>query len=68
MNLKYKDFVIDRRGEDDRRKVNLNLWSSKIERRKRPDRRMGGLDVDSLTLSEEEFKEVFELYLPQNHN
>ena len=63
MNLKYKNVIIDRRNESDRRQVNLSLWKNKIERRKRPDRRMGGVDVNLLNLSEDEFNEVFELFL-----
>ncbi len=63
MNLKYKNVIIDRRSDTDRRKVNLSLWNNKIERRKRPDRRMDGLDVNLLNLSEDEFNEVFELFL-----
>ena len=63
MNLKYKNVIIDRRNETDRRQVNLSLWNNKIERRKRPDRRMGGVDVSLLNLSEDEFNEVFELFL-----
>ena len=63
MNLKYKNVIIDRRTDIDRRQVNLSLWNNKIERRKRPDRRMGGVDVSVLNLSEDEFNEVFELFL-----
>lgn len=55
--------IIDRRSEQDRRTVNLNVWDSKIERRKRPDRRLAGLDVNMVSVSDEEFKEMFENYI-----
>ena len=54
---------IERRSNQDRREVNLSLWDNKVERRKRPDRRMGGLDVDMLDISESEFVEMFAVYL-----
>lgn len=63
MNLKYKNVIIDRRNDTDRRQVNLSLWNNKIERRKRPDRRMGGVDVSVLDLNEDEFNEIFESFL-----
>ena len=63
MNLKWKSMFIERRSNQDRREVNLSLWDNKVERRKRPDRRMGGLDVDMLDISESEFVEMFAVYL-----
>ena len=63
MNLKWKSMFIERRSNQDRREVNLSLWDNKVERRKRPDRRMGGLDVDMLNISESEFVEMFAVYL-----
>lgn len=63
MNATQKDMIIDRRSEQDRRAVNLNVWGSKIERRKRPDRRLAGLDVNMVNVSDEEFKEMFESYI-----
>ena len=63
MTLKHKSIFIDRRAEQDRRIVNLSLWENKIERRKRPDRRMDGLDVDVLNIPEEDFLDIFAAYL-----
>lgn len=63
MNLNYKDTFIDRRAGEDRRELNLDLWPKKVERRKRPDRRIGGLDVDITTIDEEEFFKIFSRYL-----
>ncbi len=63
MNLKHKDMLIDRRSEQDRRTVNCSLWNNKIERRKRPDRRMAGLDVDMLDITDAEFSEMFAAYI-----
>ena len=50
---------IERRADNDRRTVNLSLWDNKIERRKRPDRRLAGLDVNMFDMSESEFLETF---------
>lgn len=63
MNLKHKDILIDRRSEHDRRTVNLSVWDNKIERRKRPDRRLSGLDVDMLNVTDAEFMEMFANYI-----
>ncbi len=63
MNLKPKDTLLDRRSEQDRRSADKSLWAKNIERRKRPDRRMEGLDVDVFTVSEEEFLDIFSTYL-----
>jgi len=63
MNLKEKDIFIERRSEQDRRTVNLNLWENRIERRKRPDRRLAGLDVDIFDVSDAEFMEMFAHYV-----
>ena len=63
MNLKPKDIFIDRRSEQDRRQINLNLWDNRVERRKRPDRRLAGLDVDMLDVTDAEFLEMFANYI-----
>jgi len=39
------------------------LWANNVERRKRPDRRLDGLDVDVLNISEDEFSEIFSQFL-----
>ena len=62
MNLKPKDTFSDRRSEQDRRTIDKNSWAN-IEKRKRPDRRIEGLDVDVFTVSEEEFLDMFGNYL-----
>ena len=62
MNLKYKETLADRRSDDDRRTINKSLWAN-MERRKRPDRRIEGLDVDLFTVSEEEFLDMFSAYI-----
>ena len=59
MSLKPEDTLDDRRSEQDRRRADKSLWAKKIERRKRPDRRMEGLDVEVLEVSEDEFLEIF---------
>lgn len=64
INLKPKEMLVDRRSENDRRMADKSLWSNKIERRKRPDRRLNGLDVDEIDVSEEEFMEIFSQFLP----
>jgi hypothetical protein len=61
--LKYKSIFIDRRAGQDRRVISLSLWKNKIERRKRPDRRMGGVNVDVLNIPEEDFLDIFAVYL-----
>ena len=53
----------DRRSNQDRRQNNLKLSADRFERRKRPDRRTEGLDVSNLTLSEEDFSDMFAHYL-----
>ena len=53
---------IDRRSNEDRRQVNVVLYD-KVERRKRPDRRTSGFDVRNLVLSEEDFLDIFALYV-----
>lgn len=63
MNLKPKDIFIDRRSEQDRRQINLSLWDNRVERRKRPDRRLAGLDVDMLDVTDAEFLEMFANYI-----
>ena len=63
MSLKYKSIFIDRRAEQDRRVISLSLWKNKIERRKRPDRRMDGINVDVLNIPEEDFLDIFAVYL-----
>ena len=63
MDLKRKSMFIERRADQDRRTINLSVWDNKVERRKRPDRRMGGLDVNILDISESEFKEMFATYI-----
>lgn len=62
MNLKLKDTLADRRSEQDRRTSDKSLWAN-MERRKRPDRRIEGLDVDVYTVSEEEFLDMFGAYV-----
>ncbi len=62
MNLKLKDTLADRRSEEDRRMSSKSLWTN-MERRKRPDRRIEGLDVDVFTVSEEEFINMFGAYV-----
>ncbi len=64
INLKPKEMLVDRRSENDRRMADKSLSSNKIERRKRPDRRLNGLDVDEIDVSEEEFMEIFSQFLP----
>ncbi|MFK7794246.1 MAG: hypothetical protein AB8B89_02745 [Gammaproteobacteria bacterium] len=63
MNLKPKDTFQDRRSEQDRRSTDKSLWAKNVERRKRPDRRMEGLEVDVFTVSEEEFSDMFGSYI-----
>ncbi len=63
MSLKYKSIFIDRRAEQDRRVISLSPWKNKIERRKRPDRRMDGINVDVLNIPEEDFLDIFAVYL-----
>lgn len=63
MSLKHKSIFIDRRAEQDRRVISLSLWKNKIERRKRPDRRMDGVNVDVLNIPEEDFLDFFAVYL-----
>lgn len=63
MILKRKEMFIERRADDDRRTVNGSLWKNKIERRKRPDRRLAGLDVDMFDVSDDEFTEMFACYI-----
>jgi len=63
MNLKPKETLADRRSTGDRRTIDKSLWAN-IERRKRPDRRIEGLDVDLFTISEEEFLDMFGAYIP----
>jgi hypothetical protein len=65
MNLKPKDTFIDRRSEQDRRSADKSLRAENLERRKRPDRRMEGLDVDVINVSEDEFLEIFSQYLSE---
>ncbi|MDW3094924.1 MAG: hypothetical protein R8G33_04540 [Gammaproteobacteria bacterium] len=65
MNLKPKNSFIDRRSEEDRRTSDKTLWSNNVERRKRPDRRLDGLDVDVVSISEDEFLEIFSQFLPK---
>lgn len=55
--------LIDRRSEQDRRTVNKTVWENKIERRRRPDRRLAGLDVDIFNVPDDEFEDMFENYL-----
>jgi hypothetical protein len=62
MNLKPKDTLEDRRSEQDRRTIDKSSWAN-IEKRKRPDRRIEGLDVDVFTVSEEEFLDIFAAYV-----
>jgi|TARA_B110000238_G_scaffold118289_1_gene128291 hypothetical protein len=62
MYLKLKDTLEDRRSEQDRRTIDKKSWAN-IEKRKRPDRRIEGLDVDVFTVSEEEFLDMFAAYL-----
>ena len=54
---------IDRRAYQERRQSNFNILPYKFERRKRPDRRTSGFDVSILTLSEEDFFDLFSHYL-----
>lgn len=63
MVLKHKDLLIDRRSEADRRTVNVSLWGKQVERRKRPDRRMSGVNVDMQDIPNDEFLEMFADYL-----
>jgi|GEM_PF-2838357 len=63
MNLKAKSSYTDRRSEKDRRMTDNRLWANNVERRKRPDRRLDGLDVDVLNISEDEFSEIFSQFL-----
>tara|TARA_R110002096_G_scaffold67198_5_gene163028 strand:- start:272 stop:472 length:201 start_codon:yes stop_codon:yes gene_type:complete len=63
MNLKAKSSYTDRRSEKDRRMTDNRLWANNVERRKRPDRRLDGLDVDVLNVSEDEFSEIFSQFL-----
>ena len=56
---------IERRTGEDRRQVNLTLSANRFERRKIPDRRIEGLDVRDLTLSEEDFSDMFDRYISQ---
>ena len=65
MNLKPKGTFIDRRSEQDRRNIDKSLWGNNVERRKRPDRRLDGLDVDVVSVSEDEFMEIFSQFLPK---
>ena len=53
----------ERRTGPDRRQVNLALSANRFERRKIPDRRIEGLDVRDLTLSEEDFSNIFAHYI-----
>lgn len=53
----------ERRTGLDRRQVNLALSANRFERRKIPDRRIEGLDVRDLTLSEEDFSNIFAHYI-----
>ena len=63
MNLKPEDTLLDRRSDQDRRSKDQSLWAKNVERRRRPDRRIEGLDVDVFTVSEEEFLDMFSAYL-----
>ena len=63
MNLKRKEMFIERRADEDRRTVNGSLWKNNVERRKRPDRRLAGLDVDMFDISNDEFIEMFACYI-----
>ena len=65
MSLNPKDTLADRRSEQDRRSTDKSLWAKNIERRKRPDRRMQGLDVDVFNVSEDEFLEIFSQFLAE---
>jgi hypothetical protein len=65
MSLNPKDTLTDRRSEQDRRSIDKSLWAKNIERRKRPDRRMQGLDVDVFNVSEDEFLEIFSQFLAE---
>ncbi len=65
MNPKPKSTFLDRRSEEDRRMADKGLWAKNVERRKRPDRRLDGLDVDEVKVSEDEFLEIFSQFLPK---
>ena len=60
-----KHMNIERRAGEDRRQVNLAMSANRFERRKIPDRRIEGLDVRDLTLSEEDFFDMFDRYISQ---
>ena len=51
--------ITNRRETIDRRRVAYNLLSDMIDRRKIPDRRLGGLDVRDVRLSEKAFFGIF---------
>ena len=65
--LKERNMKIDRRSGQDRRQVNFNLFANKIERRKQPDRRTSGFHVSDVFLSEEDFSDLFALFLPDSY-
>ena len=57
---------IDRRSYDERRQVDYAQLPSKLERRKRPDRRRGGFEVKDIIVSEAEFSDVFAKFLARS--
>jgi len=63
MNLKPNNIFVDRRDIEDRRTTDKSLWVKTVERRKRPDRRLDGLDVEIIDVNEEDFIQMFSLFL-----
>ena len=53
----------NRRKSIDRRRVNFRLLPDRVERRKIPDRRGDGLDVNDLSVGKDTFVELFSDFL-----
>jgi len=62
MILKRNSMFIERRADHDRRSSQQNN-NHPVERRKRPDRRLCGLSVEIFDISDEEFREMFAVYI-----